>query len=284
MPIQTSAVGLETDDYPYEITVRQCHAFAAALGETSDVYFDDARPDGIIAVPSMTVTLEWPPSRDIRTMAGFGATSAERLRGVHAAQDSHFFRLIRPGDRLTSKGRLIAIERITPGTRVIIRFDITDERGDAVVTSFSTVIYRGVETKGEDAVSETSPPWPNGGLPHSWNETSVPILRQLPHVYSECADLWNPIHTERRVALEAGLPDIILHGTCTWALAAKEIVANYLNGDPTRLARFVGRFTGMVIPGDAIKIRHGLVEGGVQVEVIGFDGSSAMSRGHAVFR
>ena len=284
MPINTAAVGLETDVYSFDITARQCLAYAAALGETAEVYFDDARPGGIVAVPAMTVALEWPPSRDIRIMPGFGASDAERLRGVHAAQDTHFHQPIRPGDQLNNRGRIISVERIRPGTRVIFRFDITDLAGKAVVTSYSTVIYRAVETKGDDLISEAAPAWLGGDAPTEWAETIVPIARELPHVYSECADIWNPIHTEREVALAAGLPDIILHGTCTWALALKAVIEAYADGDPVRLARFSGRFTGMVIPGSVITVRHGGVAGGAYVEVIAADGTAAISEGRAVFR
>ena len=38
------------------------------------------------------------------------------------------------------------------------------------------------------------------------------------HVYTECARIWNPIHTDVAYARAAGLPDIILHGTATLAL------------------------------------------------------------------
>ncbi len=284
MPINTAAVGLETDVYPFSITARQCLAYAAALGETADVYFDDARPGGIVAVPAMTVALEWPPSRDIRVMPGFGATDAERLQGVHAAQDTYFHQLVRPGDQLNTRGRVISVERIRPGTRIIFRFDITDSTGDTVVTSYSTVIYRGVETEGDDVIDEVAPAWLGGDPPAAWAETIVPVARELPHVYSECADIWNPIHTERAVALAAGLPDIILHGTCTWALAAKAVVEAHADGDPFSLARFSGRFTGMVIPGGIITVRHGAVENGAHVEVIADDGTVAISEGRAVFR
>ena len=85
---------------------------------------------------------------------------------------------------------------------------------------------------------------------------SIAIQLEMPHVYSECARIWNPIHTERAVARAAGLPDVILHGTATWALAAREIVARYAGGDPTRLRRLFGRFRAMVFPGTSIALRH----------------------------
>ena len=144
--------------------------------ETADVYFDDARPGGIVAMPAMTVALEWPPSRDIRIMPGFGATDMERLRGVHAAQDTHFHQPIRPGDKLSNRGRVISVEQIRPGARVIFRFDITDAAGKAVVTSYSTVIYRGVETIGSDLVGEVAPAWLGGDAPPRGRR---PVFRSL---------------------------------------------------------------------------------------------------------
>jgi acyl dehydratase len=107
----------------------------------------------------------------------------------------------------------------------------------------------------------------------------------MPHVYSECADIWNPIHTERAVALAAGLPDIILHGTATWALAGLTVLRSYADCDVTKLARMTGRFTGMVIPGDEIVIRHEKGAGDmVLFEVLTTSGAPAISQGAAWLR
>ena len=47
MPIRTDAVGLETDCCISEITKRQCLAFAAALGETSEIFLTYAPCKGL---------------------------------------------------------------------------------------------------------------------------------------------------------------------------------------------------------------------------------------------
>src|SRR4029077_6419959 len=70
---------------------------------------------------------------------------------------------------------------------------------------------------------DESPERPGDG----WS-TEVAISPTLAHVYTECARIWNPIHTDRAVARAAGLPDIILHGTATLALA----VSRALRHDP----------------------------------------------------
>ena len=45
-----------------------------------------------------------------------------------------------------------------------------------------------------------------------WSER-VEVPYHLGHVYTECARIWNPIHTDLAVARAAGLPGPILHGT-----------------------------------------------------------------------
>jgi acyl dehydratase len=68
--------------------------------------------------------------------------------------------------------------------------------------------------------------------------------------------------------VSAGLPDIILHGTATWALAAREIIRRRAGGDPGRLKRLHGRFTGMVIPGTSIVVQLDLEQNGAVFFVV----------------
>ena len=285
MPINASAVGAETVPYEVEVSTRQCLAYTAGLGLTQDVYFDDARAGGIVAPPAMVVALEWPASRDIRETKTFGATPEERLRTVHAQQDTLFHRPIQPGDRLRARGRIVAIKRVRPGAMTVLRLDLTDATDSPVATTFTTGIYRGVAIAGDDQIAETAPAWPDLDDHGDWRDTIITIPRSMPHVYSECADIWNPIHTERQVALAAGLPDIILHGTATWALAMQTVIDTYLDGNPARLARFSGRFTGMVIPGTDIHVRS-MTTGAeaAAIEVLDADGGPVLSDGRALFR
>ncbi len=283
MPIRAAAVGSEIGPYEKAVTVRSSLAYAAGLGETADVYFDDAREGGVYAPPMMVIPLEWPASRDIRETPEFGATDEERRRVVHAAQDTQIHVPIRPGMSTRSFARLVAVRRIKPGTMTITRLILEADDGTHLATSYSSAIYRGIEIDGADNVEDEPPAWPEQTPADDWTETAVSIAREMPHVYTECADIWSPIHTERAVALAAGLPDIILHGTATLALGIKEIVANHLNDQPARLKRFSCRFTGMVIPGTDICVRHATAEGGALFEVINADGAKAISQGRALF-
>jgi acyl dehydratase len=157
--------------------------------------------------------------------------------------------------------------------------------GEPVVTSWSSSIFRGVAVEGEDRVLEEAPPLPEPAATAEdrMERVEIRIPREMPHVYTECADIWNPIHTERVVALAAGLPDIILHGTATWALAGREIVRRRCDGDPTKLRRLYGRFAAMVIPGSTIALEIGPEnDAAVGFAVLNEKGETAISGGIAV--
>jgi acyl dehydratase len=300
MPARSSAVGSKLGGAEAEMSARRLLAYAAAIGELGDAFFDDARPGGIVAPPPICVSLEWPVVSGARAREGLGMAPEERVRAVHASQDSSFHRPIRPGDRLRTEGTLVALRRTRAGAFSLSKLETVDAAtGEPVVTSWSGSIFRGVAVEGEDRVLEEPPPLPERAKAADAAEppqaaasaggrlerVEIRIPRELPHVYTECAEIWNPIHTERTVALAAGLPDIILHGTATWALASREIVRLRCGGDPTRLKRLHGRFAAMVIPGSSVAVEVGPAQGGaVGFAVRNEQGEEAVSNGCAVIR
>ena len=255
MPIRASAVGGKLAEREVEISARQLLAYAAGVGETAESHLDDATPEGCLGVPAFCVSLEWPVVRAAASDNPLGAGPQELLRGVHASQDSTFHRPIRPGDRLRVGGTIASIRATRAGALVMNKVTTADATsGEPVVTSWYATVFRGVDVEGEARSVEAPPELARPPAAGERSCLQIPIARELPHIYSECADIWNPIHTERRVALAAGLPDIILHGTATWALAAREIVRHCCAGDSRRLQRLYGRFAAMVIPGSTIEI------------------------------
>src|SRR6185295_17827334 len=126
-----------------------------------------------------------------------------------------------------------------------------DAAGRPVSTTEYGSLYLGVTCDGA-ARAETLSPQGRGqgeGAPDtdrwSWS-VDVPVAAALAHVYTECARIWNPIHTDRAVALGAGLPDIILHGTATLALAISQALRQQPRGAATPVRAVAARFGGMV--------------------------------------
>jgi acyl dehydratase len=262
------------------ITPRMTLAYAAGIGDLGPRTFDDAGPD-LVAPPPFCACLEWAVL--LRSRGGvLGLDDQERLRAVHVEQDSTFHRPIRPGDALETRARIVAIRGTRAGALVQTRLATIDaSSGAAVVTSWHSAIYRGVGVAGGNGRVEEAPPFPQNPTTAS-HGLAIPIPREAAHVYAECSGIWNPIHSERRVALEVGLPDVILHGTATWAVAGREIVKAYAAGDPTRLRRLCARFQAPIVPGGEIGLTHGAgADGDVHFRVVNERGEVALADGYA---
>jgi acyl dehydratase len=256
MPLNSSIVGAAGDWLASEIDARWTMAYAAALGDTMRCYFDTLDPRGIVAHPMFPVCFEWPVIVAMRSMFDrTGLSDDEARRGVHASHDLVIHRHIRPPERLRSRALVAAVEQRKPGAFQLTRLETVDEYGAPVCTTWYGSIYRGVAVQGGDrsAAGPPDPPaQPVEGEPLL--EIPIPIAAGLAHVYTECARIFNPIHTDAAVAHRAGLPAIILHGTAALALAASRIIATS-GGDPTRVRRIGGKFRAMVMMPSEIVLR-----------------------------
>ena len=288
MPVLSSAVGQVFGDRIVEITPRMTMAYAVSIGATEDIYLDDAREGGIVAPPPFCVCLEWPLLFDERCRKLTGTSDDEAWGGLHVQQDTRFHRLIRPGDRVRTVARFTQIRSTRAGALAVAKMLTNDaSSGDAVATSFIHILFKGLYVDGGDKSVDSSPALKthDEGTAGAHRET-VFIPRTLPHAYTECSGIWNPIHTERRVALRKGSPDIIVHGTCTWAIAALHSL-RYAGAGPERLKRFGARFEAMVVPGHDIELGFTRLPGDEEshaVTVKNVQGAPALADGIAEYR
>ncbi|MBS8229107.1 MaoC family dehydratase [Vannielia litorea] len=63
----------------------------------------------------------------------------------------------------------------------------------------------------------------------------------------------NPLHIEPAYAAKAGFDRPILHGLCTWGLAARAVLQGVLDYDQTRLRSVEARFSRPVVPGETVR-------------------------------
>lgn len=264
--ISTSSVGRRTIAKSFELTPRRIQAFAAGINDFNPLYFDDARPDGLIGHPGLVFSFQW----NSRFQPDIDVPLEIARLGVHAWTDVRFHRPFRQGDVITSQGETVSARQIRPGVESNQRYTMTDATGAIVAELDYAGITRGAVTDGPDRIAAEPPPLPD---PPTLSDplwvADIPIAPEAAHVYTECAEIYNPIHTERSVALAAGLPDIILHGSATTCIAMREIIDRCLDGDPTRLARFTGQLRAMVLLDTQIQVR-------CLADVAGPDGSRAI--------
>jgi acyl dehydratase len=272
--IDASIVGLTVGPVASTVDARWLMAYAGALGETDPRYYDSADSGGPLAHPLFAVCYEWPVALVLRAKA-IDATLAPL--SVHLTHDLQMHRAVRAGDSLRTSARVTGVERRRGGTLVVSRYTTTDASGVPVSTTDYGSFYRGVELTGTEVKATTTPAAPDA--PVRW-ETRVPVAPYAAHVYTECARIFNPIHTDLAVARAAGLPGTILHGTATLALGVSAVVARELGGDPARVRGVTGRFTGMVTPPATLAVRgHGSTDHQVVFDVVDGAGARVVARG-----
>jgi len=236
-------------------------AYSAALGETDRRYYDTSK--GVLAHPLFPVCFEWPVSLPIRQIP---ALREFFPRLVHAEHDLVLHRLPREGDRLATRASIVGIHKRKPGAFVVFRFESTDADGKPVSTTDFGALYRGVDVEGADRGAAIELPAPASGLR---SLGAIDVGGNLAHVYTECARIFNPIHTDVAHARAAGLPDIILHGTATLALSVSRMKI-----EPARVRRIRCRFSGMVLMPSRLEV----MSNGADFETRGPKGEVVISR------
>jgi acyl dehydratase len=289
MPLDSSLVGTKVGSIAAEVDARWPMAYAASLGDLSPCYLDTSQPAGIVAHPMFAVCFEWPAAGSLRHKARATLSQDEAVRGVHATHLTIIHRLVHPPEHLITTAEVIGVERRNPGAYEVAKFDTVDDKGALVCTTYYGSLYRKVEVMGPDRAAEI-PALPT--LTHSGpslNETRIPISAGAAHIYTECARIWNPIHTDIAIASKAGLPGLILHGTATLAMAVSRIIEAEGNGDPARVAQIYGRFGAMVLMPSEVLVRidaRGKCDGGeaVSFEVVTAEGGRAIRDGLVILR
>jgi len=257
--IAAAATGREAGEALVAVSTRRLMAYAAGIGAMEPCYFDDLQPGGIVGHPAFCVSLEWPVVSGAAYLVAIGRPVKAPRGAIHVLQDSRFHRPIRAGDALLTRARVAEVRQTGAGALVTSRVDTLEaSSGAPVVTTWTAAMFLRETVSGECAKAQEIP-----ALRDDAEVSATPLLRQsietspgLAHRYTECASIWNPVHTERSAALAMGLPDIILHGTCTWALAGQALIHIAAGGDPRRLRRLAGRFKGMVFPGDQLDLEY----------------------------
>lgn len=249
--LDASAVGLDLPAAELEITRRNSMAYAAAI-RPRPLYLDDLAPDGPLVPPFFCVVPEWSILNGSAYCNALGLDETTRRRGVHVLQDSRFLRSIRAPARLQTRGRITAMRPTRRGALVSVHLVTSDSIGPVAETDWSA-IYLDLDC--EEAGTAEVPETP--GPPAIETETTIHVGPGVPHVYSECSGIWNPIHTERAVATSIGLSDIITHGTALWALAGEALIDSHCAGHPSRLRRLSCRFKSPVYPGTDMTVSSG---------------------------
>jgi acyl dehydratase len=243
-----SALDVWSDDEVFDVTRERIAEYAAA---TNDPIF--AHLVGDVAPPVFAIV----PVFEAMLYPAVEVMPVELIpRVMHGEQDFRFHRPIKPGDKLSSRAKMIGYEGRKNGTRAAILLECRTETGELVNEQYMTTFVRGFNTG--SAVGDLGP----GHELDPALRDHPPMAAVVQHVdkdqtyrYASAAGDPMPIHLDDEIAKDSGLPGIIAHGLCTMAFASWAVLTEVGGSDVRRLRRFAVRFSKVVLPGDDLETR-----------------------------
>ena len=201
---------------------------------------------GLQTFPTMAVVLGYPGFWMKDPNAGINW-----VKLVHGEQRMTIHRPLPPSGRVIGRSRISHVidKGADKGALVITERTLHDAAGNLLITIAQTTFCRGDGgLSGSDESPVALEPTPDRAPDMT---CAIPTLPQAALIYRLCADN-NPLHADPAVAEKAGYPRPILHGLCTYGVAARAIVQAACNNDATRLVSMNTRFSSPVYPGETV--------------------------------
>jgi acyl dehydratase len=199
------------------------------------------------AIPTMAtvLTLNASPAN----LTGFDYRQA-----VHGEQSIRMHRPLPVSGSARADSRVLSVHDKGPGKGAVMLFEtlLSDAAsGEPIATLNSSAFARGDGGFGgpNDPVS----------APHAVPDRApdlsfeMPTRRDQALLYRLSGD-YNPLHADPELARSVGFEAPILHGLCTYGIAARAVMKAYTPGDPSRILAHQARFSAPVIPGDVLRV------------------------------
>ncbi|WP_228977361.1 MaoC/PaaZ C-terminal domain-containing protein [Streptomyces sp. DH12] len=194
------------------------------------------------------------------TVAGArsGVISALSARGVdvdlaavlHGGQRLDVHRPLPVSCRAVTTSRVTAVYDKGRAAVIVLRSETADADGP-LWTSEAEVYVRGEGGFG----GERGPARPATAPDRAPDRTlERPVREDQALLYRLCGDR-NPLHADPEFARRAGFERPVLHGLCTYGMTLKAVVDTVFGGDVTRPRAWHARFTGVVYPGETLRVR-----------------------------
>ncbi len=256
-------IGKPYDGGVHPLTAEAFRAYAAATDDPSAAY-------GPVGPPMFHVR---PFIGMMLAMAGDDALDIDMLRLVHGEHDVRFHGALVDGAALHVTGELLSVDQKASG-RVYAFALYGDVEGERVVEGRTSYFVRAASPSPRKGPRPAPPEPPTP----SWTAEQPVSLDQATR-YAKASGDDNPIHTDERVARKAGLPGVILHGLCTMAFAARDLLAHYAPDEPARLRRLGVRFARPVFPGHTLTLQVWESGDACTFQTLGPDGEPVLTGG-----
>lgn len=247
MTIDFSSVGQRVGPLEQRYGWRDAVLYALALGagDTDLAYVVDQPAPKVL--PTYGVLPAFEPVFDAMRRTG-----ADLVQLLHTAQRTELIRPLPAQGILRTTAIVRGIWDMKVGALAVVDTE-SEVDGELACRTSWQLLLRGAGGFGGERPPQglrTKPP--KDAAPDF--EIEVPTSRSQALLYRLTGDI-NPIHADPAVAKQAGFERPILHGLCTYGIAARVALKALAGDEPARFKAFDARFAKVVMPGDTLIVR-----------------------------
>lgn len=263
--------------------VQRSILYALTLGYGSDpgdaTHLRFVHEHNTLAVPTLLTTIGAPGA-----WMAHPETGIDWLQILHGEHRMRFHAPVPAAGSLRSRTRVshVVDKGADKGALVVTTRDITDALTDAPIATIEHVAFCRADGGfgGGDNPPEPLPPLPDTPL-HT--TLTLPTSPRAALLYRLNGDL-NPIHILPDMAARAGFDRPILHGLCTYGMAARALIQLFCPANPERLGQFSARFSAVFFPGDTLHIDTWKDGSSIRFRALDSQGNVVLSHGVATIK
>jgi acyl dehydratase len=207
----------------------------------------------LVAMPSMAAVLCSPGSwaRDPRS-------GVDYVKIVHGEQDVTLHKPLPVQGELRATSRITCVVDKGPGKGAVIEQvrDVLGPDGAVLASVRQSTFARGDGGYSQHGGRSDAAPAALPAVPDRAPDAEV-VLRSVPQaalIYRLSGD-YNPLHSDPDIAARAGFARPILHGLCSYGMAAHAVLRQYCGYEGARLRRMAVRFSSPVFPGETLRFQ-----------------------------
>lgn len=239
-------------------TARDSMLYALGIGMGSDP-MDESELKYVLetslqAVPTMASVLGtpgfwWPDPR----------TGADWVKLVHGEQSLRVFQPLPAATTVAASNRVLSITDKGPGkgALVLIQRELRDNaNGSLIAQNRMLAFLRGDGGYSQKSGHSDPGPEPLPAVPERDPDLDVSLgtLARQALIYRLSGD-YNLLHADPAVARAAGFARPILHGLCTYGMAAHAVLRTVAKYEAAAIRSIAVRFTAPVYPGETVRFQ-----------------------------